>query len=73
MDAMLKLQEILNLLPTTLIFPFSDLPDPPFNYRVYLSSLPFSFFGLLVFIQEDLKPVRFNRFYPDADGFPVLT
>ncbi len=73
MNGMLKLQEILNLLPTALVFPFSDLPDPAFDYRVNLPPLPLSSFGLLMFNQETLKPIFFNCFYPDADCFPVFT
>jgi len=51
------LKEVLNLLPAAVIFTLSDFPNPSFDYRVYLPSLPFSFLGKLVLIQDEVVPI----------------
>jgi len=73
MNIMLSMQVILNLLPTAMIFPLSYLSDPPFQYRIYLPFLAFSFLSLPVFIKEIKKTRLLDPLYPDMDSFPVLT
>jgi hypothetical protein len=69
---MLKIQEILNLLPAAIVFPLSYLPDLSLNYGVYLSLLTFPFLGLVVFIEEVKKPISLYAFYPDVNRFSVF-
>ncbi len=65
-------QEIPNLLPATVIFTLSDFPNPSFNYRVYLSLLPFSFLSLLVLIQKAQKTQSFDTCNPQVNSLTMF-
>ena len=64
MYAVFFYQEILNLLPATVIFTLSYFPNPSFNYWVYLSFLPFSLLSLLILVQESKQTLSVDTFNP---------
>jgi len=72
-DAMLQTQEVLDLLATTVKFPFPQLPHQPLHHGIYPSASPLTFLGLVVSIQKAQQPISFNALYPKMDRLSMLT
>lgn len=72
-DAMLQTQEVLDLLATTVKFPFPQLPHQPLHHGIYPSASPLAFLGLVVFIQKAQQPTSFDALYPEMDCLSMLT
>ena len=70
---MLQPQEVLDLLPTTVEFPFPHLPYQPLHQGIYLSASPLAFLGLVMPIQEAQQSVSFDALYPKMDRLSMLT
>ena len=69
---MLQPQEVLDLLPTTVEFPFPHLPYQPLHQGIYPSASPLAFLGLVMLIQEAQQSVSFDALYPEIDRLSIL-